>query len=341
MKIALIGVPQSGKTTAFFALAGPQAHPPEYQKPSIATLSFLDERLDRLSEIVRSKKKTYLHIELVDSPQLTATPNQGLNFAQVRETEGFAVVLNAFTDSPNPVEEFNAISSELLLKDLEVLESSTRKLEEELKKGRKEREKELPVLVKCRDAVKKEMPLRSLPLTADEEKWIKHYTFLSRKPLAIIVNIAESGIGEKLQCLEEIAKLGLPWIAFSAKSEKELLELDEAERKTFMKELGIEQLAKESFFKTTFQAFQTISFFTVVGDEARAWALEEGRTVIDAAGKIHTDMARGFIKAEVFSCNDLFNHGSVNTLREKGLLRLEGKEYPVKDGDVLAIKFSV
>lgn len=341
MKIALIGLPQSGKTTAFLALAGPEAHPSEYPKALLATLSFLDERLDRLAEMSHSKKKTFLRLELIDSPQLTATPDKGLNFAQVREAEGFAVVLSAYADSSNPPEEFKKISSELLLKDLEVLESSIRKLEEELKKGRKEREKEHPVLLKCQEALKKEMPLRTLELSADEEKWIRPYEFLSGKPLMLLVNIAEKTIGQKLQYLGELEALGFPCIPFCAKTEKELLELDQEERKSFMADLGIEHLAKDAFLRASFQAFRMISFFTMVGDEARAWPLEKGKSVLEAAGKIHTDMARGFIKAEVFSSNDLFTHGSIQALREKGLLRLEGKEYAVQDGDVLTIKFSV
>ncbi|MBI4437155.1 MAG: redox-regulated ATPase YchF [Candidatus Omnitrophica bacterium] len=341
MKIALIGPPQSGKTTTFFAIVGPQSHPSDHQKSSIATLSFFDERLDRLADIVHSRKKTYLHLELLDSPQLCATPDKGLNFAQVREADGFTLVLNAYSPDAKPILNFQTISSELLLKDVEVLEPTLQKLELDLKKGRKEREKEHPVLVKCQDALQKQTPLRKISFTPEEEKWLKPYEFLSKKPLSLIVNIAERDIGKKGVVLDDIAKVGFPWIAFCAKTEKELLELEESERKSFITDLGIEQLARESFLRAAFQAFHVISFFTVVGEEARAWSLQKGKNVLDAAGKIHTDMARGFIKAEVFSCEELFTHGSLHTLREKGRLRLEGKEYIVQEGDVLNIKFGV
>ena len=277
----------------------------------------------------------------MDSPLLCAFPDRGLNFTQVNDADAFAHVLRAYDAYEDSLKSFQEMEDDFILKDLESVDQAIKRIEEELKKGRKEREKELPVLVKCQEVLQKEKALRTLHLAPDEMKQIRTYSFLSQKPLLLIVNIAEENIGKPLKTLSEtFQKIGLSWVAFCAKTEKELFELKEEERKDFMVSLGIKEAAKIQFVRLALQAMGLISFFTV-GKEARAWPLEKGKNVLEAAGKIHSDIARGFIRAECYAYQDFLTHGSVRALKEKGLFRLEGKEYIVQDGDVLNIKFSV
>ena len=341
MKLALIGTPQSGKTTAFLAIAGPQSpHLLADQKAHLAMIDFVDSRLEALAKSERSKKITYLQIGLVDSPLLCATPDRGLNFTQIRDADAFAHVLRAYDAYEDPLKVFQEMESDVLLKDLEAIDQAVKKIKGELEKGRKEREKEQTVLLKCQEALHQEKALRTLPFTAEEEKWIRAYGFLSRKQLLVIVNVAEGDIGKKVGAIgEHLTKDGFSWVSFSAKTEKELFELDEGERPDFMKDLGIQEPARIQFSRLAFEAMGLISFFTV-GEEAKAWAVGRRESVLEASGKIHSDIARGFIRSEVYSYQDFVTHGSIQALKEKGRLRLEGKEYIVQDGDVLNIRFS-
>ena len=342
MKLALIGTPQSGKTTAFLAIAGPQSpHLLADQKAHLAMIDFVDKRLDALAASEGSKKITTIQFGLVDSPLLCATPDRGLNFTQIRDSDAFAHVLRAYDAYEDPMKVFQGMESDFILKDLEVIDQAMKKVKGELERGRKEREKELPILIKCQEALHQEKPLRTLSFSLDEMKWIRAYGLLSQKPLLVIVNIAEGDIGKRLEALSgHFGKNSLPSVSFSAKTEKELFELKEEERAEFMADLGIEEPARVQFIRLAFEAMGLISFFTV-GEEAKAWPLEKGKNVLEAAGKIHSDIARGFIRAELYSYKDFVTCGSIQALKEKGLLRLEGKEYVVQDGDVLNIKFSV
>lgn len=342
MKIALIGTPQSGKTTTFLAIAGPQSpHLLADQKPHLAMIDFVDARLKKMADSEHSKKVTYIQIALLDSPVLSATPDKGLNFTQVRDADAFVHVLRAYDDYENPLKIFQGMESDFLLKDLEVVDQAMKKVKGELEKGRKEREKELPLLIKCQETLHQEKPLRSLSFTPEEMKQVRAYGFLSQKPLLVIVNISEGEIGKKPEGIADyLTKSGFAWVPFSAKTEQELFELKEEERAEFMTGLGIEKPARDEFVRLAFEAMGLISFFTV-GDEAKAWPLEKGKNVLEAAGKIHSDIARGFIRAEVYAYQDFVEHSSIPALKEKGRLRLEGKEYTVRDGDVLNIKFSV
>ena len=342
MKIALIGTPQSGKTTAFLAIAGPQSpHLLADQKPHLAMIDFRDERLKKMADSEHSKKVTYIQIGLLDSPVLSATPDKGLNFTQVRDADAFVHVLRAHDGYENPLKIFQEMESDFLLKDLELIDQAVKKVKGELEKGRKEREKELPVLVKFQDSLHQEKPLRTLAFTPEEMKQVKAYGLLSQKPLLVMVNISEGDIGKKPGAVSEyLTKNGFAWVAFSAKTEKELFELKEEERVEFMAGLGIQKPAQDEFIRLAFEAMGLMSFFTV-GEEAKAWPLEKGKNALAAADKIHSDISRGFIRAEVYSYQDFVEHSSIQALKEKGRLRLEGKEYLVQDGDVLNIKFSV
>ena len=342
MKIALIGTPQSGKTTTFLSIAGPQSpHLLADQKPHLAMIDFSDRRLKKMADVEHSKKVTYIQIGLLDSPILCAAPDKGLNFTQVRDADAFTHVLRAYDDYEDPLKVFQEMEGDFLLKDLEVIDQAMKKVKGELERGRKEREKELPLLIKCQETLHQEKALRALSFTAEEMKQVRAYGFLSQKPLLVIVNIAEGDIGKKPGAIAEyLTKNGFAWVAFSAKTEKELFELKEEERAEFMAGLGIESPARDEFVRLAFVAMGLMSFFTV-GEEAKAWPLEKGRNALAAADKIHSDIARGFIRAEVYSYHDFITHGSIQALKEKGRLRLEGKEYTVQDGDVLNIKFSV
>ncbi len=341
MKIALIGTPQSGKTATFLAVAGPQSpHVLADQKAHLAMIDFADERLDEMARSEHSKKITHIQFGLVDSPLLCANPDKGLNFTQVRDADAFAHVLHAYNDYEDPLKVFQNMESDFILKDLEIVDTAIKKVKGEVEKGRKEREKELPLLLKCQEPLHKEKPLRALAFTVEEEKLVRAFGFLSQKPLLLIVNISESDIGKEIKAAEQLTKGGFPWVAFSAKTEKELYELKEEERKEFMADLGIQESARDHLIRLAFEALGLISFFTV-GEESKAWPLQKGKSVLEAAGRIHSDIARGFIRAEIYSYKDFTDHGSIQALKEKGRLRLEGKEYIVQDGDCLNIKFSV
>jgi GTP-binding protein YchF len=277
--------------------------------------------------------------------------------AHLRQVDALVHVVRLFTDPSVPhssgsvdgVRDAELLELELILADLSVVEKRLEKLDAEIqrKKGPEknvaEGEKEL--LARFREMLTNEMPLRNTKLTVDEQKLISGYTFLSQKPLLVVANIDESEIGKTSPALEKLLQFatskGAPLLAFCGKIEMEIAQMDESERGEFLTALGIEEPSRDKLIRAAYTLLDALPFFTVGEDEVKAWTITRGTIAQEAARKIHSDIARGFIRAEVASFDALKNCGNWNAAKDKGLVRLEGKEYVVQDGDCINFRFAV
>ena len=347
MKIALCGLPFSGKSTVFKALAAKTIQPKTAGSGkiqlNIATLEVKDERLQKLAEILNSEKITYPKISLVDLVYLGEAAAKGMDTAAIREFDALALVIGAFSGK-DALSDLKNIESELILGDLQLVQNRIEKIHKE-KKGtpKKEEDPELLLLKRLAQTLEGETLLKDLTLGADELKILAGFQLLTLKPMVIVANISEGQLkGQGWQDLKkQVEAKGEKFLSLCAKLEAEIEELPEEERAEFMKELGLENLSREKFIQICFQAQNKIMFFTVVGKEARAWPITQGTSALGAAGSVHSDMERGFIRAEVINYKNFIECGSFAKAKEKGLLRLESKEYPVQDGDIINFKFSV
>lgn len=358
MNIALIGLPKSGKTTIFNALTGGSASTEKYAppatEPNIGVVQVPDQRVTRLSELYKPKKTIYANIEYRDYPGIFHTqesnPDNAL-FSDIKANEGFVVVLRAFADEEldelypvgDPLRQLLAFEEEILLADLIVAERRLEKIELGYKRGVKTaaimfEEKLLRAVCEELQAGK---PLRGMNLNPEEEKALRGFRFFSQKPVLALINCAEEDHGSMGEIQRQIEEKGYAAEIIAGRFEEELSKLDSEEALLFMEDMGIGESIRERFTHYCYNMLGYISFFTVGEDEVRAWTIENGSNAVTAAGKIHSDLARGFIRAECFNYDVLMQHGSEKQLREKGLFRLEGKEYIVKDGDILFIRFNV
>lgn len=347
MRIAVSGLPFSGKSTLFKALVGKQIQPKSAASGKVqlnlGTLEVKDERLTRLSEIFKSEKITYPKITLVDLGYSGEAAKKGVETAQVREFEALVVVIAVFSSS-DPLADLTNIEQEFILADLQLVQNRIERINKERKsKPQKEEDQELALVKRCLKALEAERFVSTLELEPEELKLIAGFQFLTLKPIIVVANISEKQLGQQATAaLEEKAKSrGFEFLSVCAKLEAEIEELPPEERPGFLKEMGLSALSAEKFIQACFQAQKLISFFTVVGKEARAWPIPRGTTAHAAAGCIHSDMQRGFIRAEIINYQDFIQCGSFAKAKEKGLLRLESKEYPVQDGDIINFKFSV
>ena len=346
MKIALTGLPFSGKSTVFKALVGKQTQAKTSASGkaqlNIGTLEVKDKRLERLAQIVNSEKVSYPKITLIDLAH-PAESFKKIDTSHIKEFDALALVVGVFS-SENPVENVTNIESELILADLQVVQNRMEKVQKERKaRPKKEEDPELFLLERCAQALEEENFIKDLELSREEMKMLAGFQLLTLKPAIIIANISEEQLNkESFADLQKKAKeRNLKFLSLCAKLEAEIEELSEEERPQFMREMGLASLSRDKFMQMCFQMQNLISFFTVVGKEARAWPVFRGATALEAAGCIHSDMERGFIRAEVINYKDFIECGSFAKAKEKGLLRLESKEYPVQDGDIINFKFSV
>lgn len=334
MKIGIVGLPGSGKSTVFNAITQKPVKDQDTTKTHLGSIFIPDERLDFLSLVVKPKKTTYAEIVFLDMP--------GYNPRQIQEVDALVLCIGMFAgrDALKDLKDFEA---DLILRDLEVVQGRIEKMEKEVKRGAKEIKNEYDVLIICKESLEGEKELRFLELTQQQEKLIAGYQFLSKRPFIIISNIAEEQIGkESSGPLSGYARQrGLKAIEFCGKIESEIVELPEGERASFLKEAGIDRSAREKFLQVSYDMLDLINFYTTKGDETKSWMIKKGSTAWDAAGKIHTDIKRGFIRAEVVNFNDFKDSGSFQTAKEKGHFKVEGKEYIVRDGDIIAFRFSV
>ncbi|MBN2384874.1 redox-regulated ATPase YchF [bacterium] len=356
MKLGLIGVRSCGKTTIFNALTnGPTPQNSQAKARHVLNRIFIpvsDSRIDQLARVYQPKKTTYASIELVDFPDfLEKGPGMGENVAeivlQMKTTDGLAVVLRNFDNELgepiHPLKDLEKIEAELQLNDLIMVENRLARIEWSRQRGKmtSEIEREENILRILAEHLGNSHPIREIKLSVEEQKLLRGFQFLSQKPLMIILNSDETRFNKSGHFFEQLNLKGNS-VEFSGKFEMELVALtDIEEARLFMADLGIEMSARERLTQIAYKTLGLISFFTVGPDEVRAWTIHQGDTAIEAARVIHSDLARGFIRAACFAYSDLTNLGSEKKIREKGLLRLEGKDYIVPDGTVMEIKFNV
>lgn len=335
MRIGITGLPGSGKSTVFSAVTHIRETAGDKTRPHLGTVKVPDPRIDELGRIFGSQKITHVEITFSDIP--------GFNVTHLGDADALVCVVGTFY-SKDPIKDIEEAETNFLLRDSEVIQHRLPQMEKEIRGGKSDEKKEFDVLTKCRDMLSKNTPLRRLELSGEEEKVIRGYQFLSRKPLLLVSNIAEVDIdkGSPKELLDYVEKNGLNMIEFCGKTELDILDVPEGEREGFLKEMGIDVMARDKFIEAAFRLLKLMSFFTIKGKEARAWAVRKGTPAIEAAGKIHTDMKKGFIRAEVVSYNDLVKcEGKLSEARNKGLLKVEGKDYIVNDGDILDVRFNV
>jgi ribosome-binding ATPase YchF (GTP1/OBG family) len=341
MKVGIAGFAGSGKSTVFQWLTGVKPDPAASQRGQLGIARVHDDRLDWLSAQFSPKKTTPVTLEFLDTPGLLPTERRDnpRRLAILREAGGLLVVLNGYTGG-DPAAELRRFREELLFADLEIVTNRITRLEDGQKKPRpaKEREadqQELALLRRIVAAFEQGQTAAALGLKEDEEKAIRSFQLLTLKPELVLVNIGDQGIGRPLPA--DLLTLSPNALQAPAKLELELEDLPEEDREVFMKDLGLADSAREGVLRAIYAGMGQIVFFTVGEDECRAWGLGVGEDAVAGAGKIHTDLAKGFVRAEVVTYDDFRRVGSMKEAKTHGVYRLEGKTYVVKDGDIMHI----
>jgi GTP-binding protein YchF len=345
MRTAILGWPQVGKSSLFKMLCGPQAHAEAYGT-HVGVARVPDSRLDAIAEACQPKKTTYAALEFLDSPPLLDEPEKDTSvFGQVRGADVFAHVVRLFGEDADPQRDIAELETEFLLMDLDTVNRRLDKIKHELKRSRQaEIEHEQAILKKIREPLAAETPLRNVDLTAEEEKMLSGFKLLSAKPLLVVLNVGDDEAAHLAEIPERYKLAGLaerPGVALTevcGQIESELVELEPAEAEEFLVSYGLKESARDRVLHTICSLAKLMTFFTVSEAECRAWLAPQGTVAVDAAGLVHSDFARRFIKAEVIAWKDLIDLGGLAAAREQGRLRLEGKETPVADGEVLYIR---
>ena len=361
MKIGLIGLNQTGKTTLFDLLTGREAGAAAAGGKGTANIgagTVPDERVDFLSALYKPKKTTYAKIELTDVAGFSVS-SDGRNSGaakflnDVRPCDALVHVLRAFTsettihdlDTIDPARDLEAVETEMLFADLEMIEKRIGRIKAG-KKITKENETEIALLERCFDWLEKGGTMRGMELTEEERIAIRSYAFLTEKPRLAVVNVDENQWEEKTcpnqEALRDMCeKQQIPLITLCVEMELEISRLPEEDKNIFMEDMGIKQPGIAVLARAVYGLLGLISFLTIGDDEVRAWTIEEGTIARKAAGKIHSDIERGFIRAEVVKYDSIKELGSMAKVKEKGLFRLEGKEYTVIDGDIINFRFNI
>ena len=340
MKLGIIGLPQSGKTTVFEALTKSTSGSGHKGEERISTIRVPDDRLDTLSRIYQPKKTTYAQVEYF-LPGAAADKKEQSVWTTARDCDALIQVIRNHSamglDEKSPYEDFVKIDQELILTDLVVVEKRLERLELDHKRGKKMDPQEHALLVECRKSLEDETPLRHVAELASARR-LRGFAFLSAKPLLVLFNNDDEddqlpdvgGVTSEEDCMVIRGKL-----------EQELAQMSADEAAEFLAEFNISESAMNKVIRKSYHLLGLISFFTIGSDEVRAWSIRGGTEAVDAAEAVHTDMKKGFIRAEVLAYDDLMAAGTYAEARKKGTVRLEGKNYVVRDGDIINIRFNI
>ncbi len=356
MEFGILGLELSGKTTLFSLLTGHAADAaPHKREAHVGVAHVPDPRLDRLTEMFKPKKHTPATVKFVDVPGVVKGGAQSLNLPELRQMDGLAVVVRGFSSdavphpegSVDPARDLELLETEMLLADLSVVTNRLERVERDLaKKKTPELAAEKEVLVRFKAALEKGEALRGLPVSPDDEKFVKGFGLLTRKPLLVILNAGEGDAGDLTGALARTGFdrwKGRPHVAFSAVSapiEQEIAAMSPEDQAEFLQGLGLPDRALDRLLHAAYDLLGLMSFLTAGEDECRAWSIPKGTHAVKAAGAIHSDFEKHFIRAEVVPFDKLVEAGSLANCRTHGTLRLEGKDYVVKDGDVINFRVS-
>jgi len=356
MRIGFAGFPKSGKTTVFEVVTGLSAKA-SARAPHLAAVAVPEKRLDRLECDFNNPKKVCAKIEYLDPNIPEAQPDEPMkpSLDGVKDASVIALVLRAFDDpnvphvlgSPDPLRDAARLIDKMFQMDIAIIEKRVLRIDQSIQKARTEElEREREVITHCLKHLEEREPISDIDLRPEQKREISGMRFLTAKPLMAVLNVDEKDASsQRLRELSEQFRTAEPRFqsvtALSARLERELFDLEDEDRRLFMDDVGLERLADERLIRASYEATKTICFFTVGDDEVRAWPLVAGSTALQAAGTIHTDMMRGFIRAEVVNYNDYIKAGSMRDAKAQHFVRLEGKEYKVVDGDMILFRFNV
>lgn len=356
MDLGIIGLPQVGKKTVFELLTGVSAE----KAPSRSGITYgiaatRDPRIDRLTEMYNPKKMRYAEFDIAVPPDIQPDAARSADWIEpLRKVDALLHVVRAFeadhvfhvAGDVDPARDLTLVETELLLADLALVETRLERIEKDTKKGLDlgEGGRQKPVLERCREHLENELSLRTMELTVDDTELIRSLAFLTIKPVVAVFNVgddlvdAESSLSGLAQTVEQQGGVA---VFLSASIESELNDLDDDEREMFMEDLGVSEPAAHRLSRASYTCLGLISYFTVGPDEVRAWAVCDGAKAPEAAGRIHSDLERGFIRADTIAYGDLIRAGDEKTARQQNLYVLKGKDYTVKDGDIMEIRFNV
>jgi GTP-binding protein YchF len=346
MKIGLVGFAGSGKTTVFNTLTGLDVPVGFGGEVRLGTVRVPDERIDRLSEVFRPRKTTYAEMSFCDVPGEYGADQKGLSprgLQQIRDQEALCLVLRDFDNpalesAPDPIGDLEAFQTECVFADLEIVDRR-------LDRARKERAdaQEIAAFELMHSTLEEERPLRSIPAERLNRDYLKGYGLLTDRPLLVALNRSEDRAADPMpsELSRRIEDLGAAGLVLSASVEAEIAGLEPEDQAAFLEDLGLEESALARFIRTAYGLLDLISFFTVGEDEVRAWTIRRGTRARAAAGRIHSDLERGFIRAEVTPYEVFMEYGSEQAVKDAGRLQVEGKEYVVADGDIMHVRFNV